>query len=267
MEGAVKLEDFWMIGFGGLVYQIWRIICMTITKPLHSAICKEKTNQQKRNRYIERACECTAKMVYKMVVLYWGLHVLKQVGWLPWELGFGGNTSVREQFVERPLTEFPYKKPPKVIVEFGMFTAGYNLSELVRHIFFAEHKSDFMEMMFHHICSGMLVIGYLLPNAHVWGAAYVVLHDWSEVFMYMARISQATPYDRISVLSLAGMYISWIWLRLIILPYTMWLVIFEYCPAALSKPETTFEVNFVKGMVFVLGAMDFLYIYWFILIS
>jgi len=177
-----------MIFVGGLLYQIWRFICVRASYPLHSAICKEKTDLEKRKKFIERACECTAKLAYKGVVLYWGLKVLKQVGWLPWEIGLGGNTSVRELFVETALREFPYKTPPKVIVEYGMYTAGYNLSELVRHIFFAEHKSDFMEMMFHHICTAMLIVGYLIPNAHVWGAAYCVLHDWAECFMYMARI-------------------------------------------------------------------------------
>ena len=110
---------------------------MNVTYPLHSSICKEKVNLAKRKSYIERACECTSKLTYKIVALYWGLAVLKQVGWLPWELGIGGTTSIKELMVDTALKEFPFKAPPKVVVEYGMFTAGYNLSELVRHIFFA----------------------------------------------------------------------------------------------------------------------------------
>ena len=124
-----------------------------------------------------------------------------------------------------------------------------------------------MEMLFHHICTAMLIIGYLVPNAHVWGAAYCVLHDWSEVFMYMARILQATPYNLAAFLSLFGMYVSWIWTRLIVLPYSIWLVSTKYCSLQAEKVNSIYEVSLVKSMMFVMSAMDFLYIYWFILLS
>lgn len=124
-----------------------------------------------------------------------------------------------------------------------------------------------MEMLFHHICTAMLIIGYLVPNGHVWGTAYCVLHDWSEVFMYMARIAQATPYSLVAFISLFGMYLSWIWTRLIVLPYSIWLVSTNYCSLQAEKANSIYEVSFVKSMLFVLSAMDFLYIYWFILLS
>lgn len=82
---------------------------MRVSKPLHEALCKEKTDLHKRERYIDRACECTAKLTYKFVALCWGIYVLKKVGWLPWELGLGGTTSIREQVVERALDVFPFK--------------------------------------------------------------------------------------------------------------------------------------------------------------
>jgi len=148
-----------------------------------------------------------------------------------------------------------------------MYTAGYNFSELIRHSLFEKPKSDFIEMMFHHICSVMLMIGYLFPNGHVWGAPMNVLHDWSEVFMYLCKISQATPHDYFTFVALSGMYLSWIWTRLIILPYTLKQIIVDYGEAALARPETTFEVHYVRSMSFVMSAMDILYVYWFILIS
>jgi hypothetical protein len=63
------------------------------------------------------------------------------------------------------------------------------------------------------------------------------------------------------------MYITWIWTRLIVLPYSIWLIVFDYSAAIRVLPDTTYEVSYARSMMFVMSAMDFLYIYWFILLT
>jgi hypothetical protein len=65
---------------------------------------------------------------------------------------------------------------------------------MVRHAFFSSHKSDFVEMVFHHVCTSTLIIGYLIANIHVIGSFIAVLHDLSDIFMNLGRIWHGTKY-------------------------------------------------------------------------
>lgn len=89
----------------------------------------------------------------------------------------------------------PWGSPPTEIVNYGLFTCGYHFSELLRHVLFSDRKSDFEEMVVHHVVTLALYGGYFLGNMHCIGAFIAVLHDISDIFISMARILQATAYQ------------------------------------------------------------------------
>ena len=88
----------------------------------------------------------------------------------------------------------PFGSPPNSVVYYGLYTSGYHFSELIRHGFISERKSDFEEMVVHHIVTMVLYLGYFLANMHVIGAFVAVLHDVSDIFISIARVFQATAY-------------------------------------------------------------------------
>jgi hypothetical protein len=88
--GLVQFHDLWMMVVGGLIYQVFRIIVVIGTRPLHDSLCKEQTDLVKRERYIERSCEGTAKTCFHTFSFIWGWYVLRDIGWLPWCLGGSG---------------------------------------------------------------------------------------------------------------------------------------------------------------------------------
>lgn len=140
---------------------------------------------------------------------------------------------------------------------------------MVRHGLYSSHKSDYVEMVFHHICTSTLVIGYLVANIHVIGAFIAVLHDCSDIFMNTARICHGTKWQStFGIGSLLMMYVTWIWTRLIILPYSIWILEGEAYDSTFTKMEIPqFTVPFLHAMVIFLVCMNFLHYYWFILLS
>jgi hypothetical protein len=118
--------------------------------------------------------------------------VLKEVGWLPWCIGGTGSL---DEVITRNVKEYvPFGSPPIVVVHYGLYTSGYHFSELIRHSFFGERKSDFEEMVVHHIVTMVLYLGYFLANMHCIGTFVAVLHDISDIFISIARIFQATAF-------------------------------------------------------------------------
>jgi hypothetical protein len=164
-----------------------------VTRPWHDYLCKEKADPVKRERYIERSCEGTSKACFHIIAFCWGWTVLRDIGWLPWCIGGNGALDVvlRRNFV----TEIPFGSPPRAIVNYGLYTSGYHFSELIRHVFVSERKSDFEEMVVHHIVTMALYLGYFMANMHCIGAFVAVLHDVSDIFISIARIFQATAYQ------------------------------------------------------------------------
>jgi hypothetical protein len=140
----------------------------------------------KRERYIERSCESVAKATFHGIAFVWGWLVMRDAGWLPWV--FGGNLSLQELFVDVIKKEIPFGSPSKAVVDYGLYCAGYHYTELIRHAFFAKHGSDFAEMLVHHICAVSLLAGYLWANFHCGGVFFAVLHDFSDIFVSLARL-------------------------------------------------------------------------------
>ena len=114
------------------------------------------------------------------------------------------------------------------MVTYGLYCSGYHVMDLFRHVL-SPRKSDFVEMLFHHIVSVVLLCGYLLPNAHIVGAFFAVIHDVSDVFINLGRVFQGTKHTYVTASGLAIAWLTWIYTRIYLLPYSIWL---------LERPET-----------------------------
>jgi hypothetical protein len=248
------------------VYQLFRFVTMKTTRPLHASLCKEKSDIIKRARYIDRSCEGTSKAVFHMVAFVWGWLVLRDLGWLPWCIG--GTGALDDVLRKNIQSELPFGSPPRAIVRYGLFTSGYHYSELIRHVFISSRKSDFEEMVVHHIVTMALYLGYFMANMHCVGAFIAVLHDISDIFISIARVFQATAYQRVAIFFFAVMMATWVWARLYILPYTIWFMEAVMVPEFFAKLEySELYVSYIHAMCFFLGCLALLHYWWFWLIS
>lgn len=152
-------------------------------------------------------------------------------------------------------------------MHYGLFTSGYHFSELIRYTFFSERKSDYEEMVTHHIVTMVLYIGYFLANMHCIGAFIAVLHDISDIFVNLGRIAQASEYTKVSFGFSFIVLTTWAWTRLYILPYCIWFLIYVSNPQFFSTLELAdVYVPYIKSMAFFLGCLAILHYWWFYLI-
>ena len=250
---------------GGIVYQTFRMAVFKFSKPFHSRICKEKKDEVKRDRYIERMCESTAKSTFHTTAFIWGYVVLKQANWLPWCIGGEGALDV--VLKNNVVTELPFGIPLRAVITYGLFTSGYHLSELFRYTFISDRKSDYEEMVVHHIVTVMLYFGYIIANIHCIGAFVAVLHDVADIFTNLGRIAQGTEYEKVSVTFFFIVLVTWAWTRLYILPYTIWFMESDLIPEFFSKMElASVYVPYIHSMAFFLGCLAILHYWWFFLI-
>lgn len=71
------ITDLWRTAVGGLLYQVFRHGIITISRPWHDSLCKEKVDIVRRERYIERSCEGTSKACFHLFSCIWGWTVLR----------------------------------------------------------------------------------------------------------------------------------------------------------------------------------------------
>jgi hypothetical protein len=128
-----EYKDLWKVLVGGAVYQTIRQVTKYLARPFWTYLCKEKQDPIKRENYIEKSCECVPKLMYFTFSTYWGYTVLKNAGWLPGVLG--GSDDV-QTVISRGNTGQPFASNPPGVVDYGLYTYGYHVSDLIDHIFF-----------------------------------------------------------------------------------------------------------------------------------
>lgn len=191
---------------------------------------------------------------------------MRDAGWLPWTLG--GPLTFEQAFSEVVKREIPFGSPPQAVVTYGLWCAGYHYSELIRHLFFSKHQSDFAEMMLHHICAVSLLAGYLWANFHCLGVYFAVLHDCVDSLIALARMLQATKYKKtISAFFFVVMWFVWLYTRILVLPASIWGVVYYTLPYLQTLEHSNYFVPYLQSMAFFLSCMCFLHYYWFVLIS
>jgi hypothetical protein len=88
---------------------------------------------------------------------------------------------------------------------------------------FEERRKDYMEMIIHHVATISLVLGSLLSNELAIGLVILVIHDISDILLDLMKMSNYLKLqDRhgwfISEVLFVANYVSWIYLRLYVLP-------------------------------------------------
>ncbi|XP_030521865.2 ceramide synthase 1 LOH3-like [Rhodamnia argentea] len=79
-----------------------------------------------------------------------------------------------------------------------MYASGFYTYSLVALFFWETRRSDFLVSMGHHVASILLlVLSYMFRFARV-GSIILALHDASDVFMEVAKMSKYSGYERIA---------------------------------------------------------------------
>ncbi|KAF8005774.1 hypothetical protein BT93_K0147 [Corymbia citriodora subsp. variegata] len=109
-----------------------------------------------------------------------------------------------------------------------MYASGFYTYSLFALVFWETRRSDFAVSMGHHAASIiLLVLSYMFRFARV-GSIVLALHDATDVFMEVAKMSKYSGYERIASCSFLLFVLAWMALRVIYFPFwILWSTSYE----------------------------------------
>ena len=167
------LYDFWRVLVGTVVTLIANYSFEFFLLPVWLKLdLKGGDDAELRMKYGLKSARCTYQTLYFTISTIWGYVVLKDTDWLPWWMGGMNNGNVDNMFKNNPFT--PY---PTAVLDYFLYTTGYHLGGLVKHIYENRESNDFLEMLMHHIATICLQFGSFLSNLMPVGATIAWVHD------------------------------------------------------------------------------------------
>ena len=201
-----------------------------------------------------KAAEKVFNFFWHLSVTVANYYLMRDAEWLPDYLG--GTGDMKLGFVDMPFT--PMNEPLYIL---GLVMLGHPLSTTIAHFFFMERNPDFAEMSLHHIAHLSLASTYLMTNMIPFGAVIAFMHDASDVFVPIAKMTHLMGHPNASLISFIIAQVIWFYMRLWCLPQLMVLICtdLEYTgDVAKFNPYLSFSRVFLFALIT-------LHTYWFCL--
>lgn len=136
---------------------------------------------------------------------------------------------------------------------------GYHLSDWFNLTFVRERASDFNEMSLHHLATFTCYFAAIWGNYLVIGGVVAYLHDIADIFTTTARVLNSTHYEKSALVCFIFLLASWVWTRLYVLPQFLYRLLTDRFPESM--------LYFQRFNAVLLGILQLLHIYWFILLA
>ena len=193
-----------------------------------------------------------------IVVSVWGYEELKATKHLPYFMG--GTTDAKTAF-ESTMNNNPFCEYPRSLYNWFLFTFGIYVGELVRHVFIDEIKSDFGEMLIHHMATCFLVFGSAYANQVGIGCIISWIHLASDITASLIKVVASTHFADTTIVVFFIMMSNWFYFRLVCLPFWIFNLFMspsaDY-PAHISEFKIFLQLNGLYLLV-----LQILQIYWF----
>lgn len=122
-----------------------------------------------------------------------------------------------------------------------------------------EPNNDWRTMLLHHIAAIALYPGLIFGGLMGAGVVAAWLHDIADIAVTICRIFVTLEWKWTSTLAYFAMVTAWFYTRLMILPYYIWMSIFEFkFPEALAHYQP-----FIYIEIFFVSIMQVLHVFWF----
>jgi TLC domain len=168
----------------------------------------------------------------------------------------------------------PYPPPRSEFVQlYYMQALGFYLSALVFLVMYDTRRSDFRQLVLHHVVTlALIIVSYLYSYTRV-GALILALHDFGDIFLYSATSLNKLGYKGIDTAVFAMFAVSFYVTRLVVLPRLVYGVLVESLMTLSVEPSFAnwgmyFEVALLHWAVFstLLNVLVLLHCFWFTLI-
>ena len=101
---------------------------------------------------------------------------------------------------------------------FNMFQMGFYVHSVVAHVFIETRRSDFAQMLVHHVVTLVLIGASFSLRFVAAGAIIVLVHDASDVLFEIAKLHVYSGDEWRANVWFAAWVLSWIGLRLVYFP-------------------------------------------------
>ena len=250
------ITDYWRVLVGAAVTQLFIALCHIVLHKPVMAIAKGSTVQD-RETHTKKAIQCFANASYFFASFLWGYYVIKDAKWLPEWMGGEPEGGFKNWFVNAPFTHCP-----RPVLEYSLYTMGFHFGNLVTH-FKDMQRTDFYEMLLHHIATTSLYFGFIFSNLMPVGATIAWLHDIADVPANLSKGLSSTRFENTTVAVFAVMMVLWTVTRLYWLPILIYNIYTN--PIFSFPPECSqFNVYIILNGIF-LSVLQALHIFWYCL--
>ncbi|KAJ4841024.1 hypothetical protein Tsubulata_044440 [Turnera subulata] len=171
---------------------------------------KEATGTHEERNKIRKFKESAWKCVYFLSAEFLALYVTYDEPWF---------TDTKYFWVGPGDQIWPDHKLKVKLKGLYMFAAGFYTYSIFALVFWETRRKDFVLSMVHHVATVILIVmSYMLRFARV-GSIVLALHDASDVFMEIAKMSKYSGYEWNSSVFFVLFVISWTILRIIYFPF------------------------------------------------
>ena len=187
-------------------------------------------------------------------IIYQSHKVLQGTKLLPWYLGGTiGSFDLMEEGM-------PFIELPPGAAECLLLFMGLHSHLLVDLLLFHRDRPDFNETLLHHICAVSLNLCTFFANTRGLGVIIAYLHALTEPWVNLSRILASTHYKKATAVSALLMFLSYLYTRILVLPYLTYRVWYRKHP---GLPQ--FDNVLTCDAIF-LTCLQLLHFHWFRLI-
>lgn len=135
------------------------------------------------------------------------MYYLKDADYMTWHV-LGSNTGPLVLFKNFPAIEHP------LVVNFYLANIGFRVYDTVDYFIYRFYDIDSSEKLVHHFLTLVLVLGSYSINYFPIGCVVLVLHDFSDFFIGMARSGMELSGSIMTLVFYFFFLSSWIWFRI-----------------------------------------------------
>ncbi|KNC52649.1 LAG1 longevity assurance [Thecamonas trahens ATCC 50062] len=206
-------------------------------------------------KHISKFCDSAFQLVYFAITapLLWNMliNMPESDNYLPPALGGSGVTA--NAWTHLPLH---YAISP-AFKTFYLVSLGFHIQSIVYHVLFQDSRSDFVEMLAHHLVTIFLIAGSFVGNLTRIGLLVILVHDFPDIFVFAAKLGANTPSTTFTLSAYVAMLASWGYMRLYVYPFVV----------IVSSVTESVDVSTVERVVLngLLMFLQILHVYWYAL--
>lgn len=243
---AVRFGDMtYAIGFAVVLATVRRLLQVPFSVLGDMVVSRKPAwTAAYRKKKIARFSEQSYKFIYAVCISAFEWHLLQTEPFFPRALGGSGDVS-RVWWEREAVAPFGFR-----LVYWISF--AYNIEDFVSHSLFVERRSDYFEMIFHHLMAlALIAISYFTNH---WRAGLIVLfvHDVPDIFAHGIKCSVDGSNTPRTLSIYFGLLITWAYFRLYVFPTEV-----------LYSAACALEIEGVWAMLLMGFALLSLHTFWF----